>query len=77
MDDIWIISWFNHTACDANPIWKSLKTSKEADFETSTTDISLQMSKSYPHRGLYFLCFLNFLYMYMYVHIYIYMQTVN
>ena len=23
MDDIWIISWFNHTACDANPIWKS------------------------------------------------------
>ena len=22
MDDIWIISWFNHTACDANPIWK-------------------------------------------------------
>ena len=25
MDDIWIISWFNHTAFDANPIWKSLK----------------------------------------------------
>ena len=24
MDDIWIISWFNHTAFDANPIWKSL-----------------------------------------------------
>ena len=23
MDDIWIISWFNHTAFDANPIWKS------------------------------------------------------
>ena len=23
MDDIWIISWLNHTACDANPIWKS------------------------------------------------------
>ena len=22
MDDIWIISWFNHTAFDANPIWK-------------------------------------------------------
>ena len=25
MDDIWIISWFNHTAFDANPIWKSPK----------------------------------------------------
>ena len=24
MDDIWIISWFNHTAFDANAIWKSL-----------------------------------------------------
>ena len=23
MDDIWIISWFSHTAFDANPIWKS------------------------------------------------------
>ena len=23
MDDIWIISWFNHIAFDANPIWKS------------------------------------------------------
>ena len=23
MDDIWIISWFNHTAFDANPILKS------------------------------------------------------
>ena len=23
MDDIWMISWFNHTAFDANPIWKS------------------------------------------------------
>ena len=23
MDDIWIISWFNHTAFDANPMWKS------------------------------------------------------
>ena len=23
MDDIWIISWFNYTAFDANPIWKS------------------------------------------------------
>ena len=23
MDDVWIISWFNHTAFDANPIWKS------------------------------------------------------
>ena len=23
MDDIWIIRWFNHTAFDANPIWKS------------------------------------------------------
>ena len=23
MDDIWIITWFNHTAFDANPIWKS------------------------------------------------------
>ena len=23
MDDIWIISWFDHTAFDANPIWKS------------------------------------------------------
>ena len=23
MDDIWIISCFNHTAFDANPIWKS------------------------------------------------------
>ena len=23
MDDIWIISWFNHTAFDANPIWQS------------------------------------------------------
>ena len=22
MDDIWIIGWFNHTAFDANPIWK-------------------------------------------------------
>ena len=22
MVDIWIISWFNHTAFDANPIWK-------------------------------------------------------
>ena len=27
MDDIWIISWFNHTAFDANPIWKSPKQS--------------------------------------------------
>ena len=26
MDDIWITSWFNHTAFDANPIWKSPKT---------------------------------------------------
>ena len=25
MDDIWITSWFNHTAFDVNPIWKSLK----------------------------------------------------
>ena len=24
MDDIWIMSWFNYTAFDANPIWKSL-----------------------------------------------------
>ena len=23
MDDIWIISWFYHTAFDAHPIWKS------------------------------------------------------
>ena len=23
MDDKWIISWFNHTAFDANPMWKS------------------------------------------------------
>ena len=23
MDDIWLISWFNHTAFGANPIWKS------------------------------------------------------
>ena len=23
MDDIWIISWFNHTAFDANHNWKS------------------------------------------------------
>ena len=22
MDDIWIINFFNHTAFDANPIWK-------------------------------------------------------
>ena len=22
---MWIISWFNHTACDASPIWKSPK----------------------------------------------------
>ena len=26
MDDIWIISWFNHTAFDANPIWQSPNT---------------------------------------------------
>ena len=25
MDDIWIIDWLNHTAFDANPMWKSLK----------------------------------------------------
>ncbi len=25
MHDIWIISFFNHTAFDANPIWKPLK----------------------------------------------------
>ena len=23
INDIWIISWFNHIAFDANPIWKS------------------------------------------------------
>ena len=31
MDDIWIISWFNHTACDANPIWKSPNVTKRVD----------------------------------------------
>ena len=44
MDDIWIISWFNHTAFDANPIWKSptLATeSSEADFFDKTVAASV------------------------------------
>ena len=31
MDDIWIISWFNHIAFDANSIWKSPKVFKNVD----------------------------------------------
>ena len=33
MDDIWIMSWFNHTAFDANPMWKS-----PIDNKTPTAD---------------------------------------
>ena len=32
MDDIWIISWFNHIAFDANPIWKSPNVSPQEPF---------------------------------------------
>ena len=32
MDDIWIISWFHHTACNANPIWKPPKIAARPGF---------------------------------------------
>ena len=33
MDDIWIKSWFNHTAFDANPMWKSPTEASELQIE--------------------------------------------
>ena len=41
MDDIWIISWFNHIAFDANPIWKSPMS------ETNSTTRSPDYSRVY------------------------------
>ena len=46
MDDIWIISWFNHTAFDANPIWKSPKDGDEIRLLFSADTFSASLTKA-------------------------------
>ena len=56
MDDIWIISWFSHTAFDANPIWKSpsisIRNLKNTVFPSKNVVWRLKTTISYKNVSL-------------------------
>ena len=60
MDDIWIISFVNHTACDANPIWKPPTLLNGSSFIFSHRSLGIPRNfRDFPVFFWYFLDFLS------------------